>query len=130
MAPAVIPLNTINDVNCWLGKSNWNDPAFNGTFDEFRMYDGAMSDADVAAEFAAGPDALPGTAKPSLAIERNGTKVVFTWPADATGYGLQSSPDITSTTWTAVSGTPTVVNGKNTLSIDATATTQFFRLKK
>jgi 3D (Asp-Asp-Asp) domain-containing protein len=132
MAPAVIPLNTLNDINCWLGKSNWNDPAFNGSFDEFRMYAGAMLDADVAADFAAGPDALPGTAKPSLQIVRQGTKAVFSWPAVSTGYGLVSSPTIgaPAAQWTAVNGTAAVVNGQNTVTVDITGTTLYFRLKK
>jgi len=53
--PASIPLNRINDVNVWLGKSQWLDPYFNGQFDEFRIYNGVVSDTAVAASFAAGP---------------------------------------------------------------------------
>ena len=130
-AAAVVPLSGLNDINCWLGKSNWNDPAFNGSFDEFRMYEGAMDDADIAAEFAAGPDALPGTAKPNLTVVRNGTQLVITWPSDAAGYALQSTANIMdAASWTAVSGTATVVNGVNTLTVDISGTTRFFRLKK
>ncbi len=52
-----IELGNINDVNNWLGRSNWvNDSGFEGTFNEFRLYDEALDDGAVAASFAAGPD--------------------------------------------------------------------------
>jgi len=47
--PAPIPLNAINDINVWLGRSQWPDPYFNGLLDEFRIYNGVLSDAAVAA---------------------------------------------------------------------------------
>jgi len=52
-----VPLGSINDVNNWLGRSQWNDPYFTGLFNEFRIYAGAMNDSQVAASYAAGPDA-------------------------------------------------------------------------
>lgn len=51
-------LGDLNDVNMWLGRSNWlNDGNLNATFDEFRIYDNAMDASEVAASLAAGPDA-------------------------------------------------------------------------
>jgi hypothetical protein len=53
-----IELGNINDVNNWLGRSNWvNDSGFEGTFNEFRIYDEALDDDAVARSFAAGPNA-------------------------------------------------------------------------
>ena len=49
-----------NDINVWLGRSQWPDPYFNGQLDEFRIYSGVLSDASVAASFANGPDASLG----------------------------------------------------------------------
>lgn len=52
-------LGDLNDVNNWLGRSNWTaDANLNGTFDEFRIYDSALSGAEVAASLAAGPDTV------------------------------------------------------------------------
>ncbi|MAT69047.1 MAG: hypothetical protein CMJ58_05930 [Planctomycetaceae bacterium] len=51
-------LNTFNDVNNWLGRSQWPDPLFDGSYDEFRIYNTAPSPAYAAASFAAGPDSL------------------------------------------------------------------------
>lgn len=51
----------INDVNNWLGRSNWTgDDYLRGDLNEFRIYEGAMNDAAAAASFAAGPDAALG----------------------------------------------------------------------
>ena len=47
-----------DQVNNWLGRSQWTDPFFNGSIDEFRIYDTALTPAEVAASFAAGPDAV------------------------------------------------------------------------
>ena len=131
MAAGVIPLSGIIDVNNWLGKSNWGDPFFNGSFDEFRIYSGAMLDADVAADYAAGPNALPGIGGPRLGATRQGATIVLTWPVDPAGFALESSPALgTQAVWTAVSGAPVVANGQNTLTLDISGTKVFYRLKK
>jgi hypothetical protein len=55
---AVQPLSEISDVNDWLGQSQWTqDVHLRGTYDEFRIYDSALSDAELAAVELAGPDA-------------------------------------------------------------------------
>lgn len=57
-------LTTLNDVNNWLGRSNWTgDANTDGTYDQFALYDHAMSDAQVLAQFQAGP--VPHVPEPS-----------------------------------------------------------------
>lgn len=47
----------INDVNCWLGRSQYDtDAELSGTFHDFRIYDAALTAAQIAASFAGGPD--------------------------------------------------------------------------
>lgn len=54
-----LELSDLNDVNNWLGRSNWtNDANFEGTFDEFRIYDYALSPDEVLGSSEAGPDEL------------------------------------------------------------------------
>jgi hypothetical protein len=53
-----INIRTFADVNNWLGRSQWGDPLFDGSYDEFRIYNTAPSDAYVSASFAAGPNSL------------------------------------------------------------------------
>lgn len=52
-------LAAINDANNWLGRSNYLvDPALSATFIELRIYDQALSAAQISASFQAGPGAL------------------------------------------------------------------------
>jgi hypothetical protein len=47
-----------DQVNDWLARSQWSpDAFFNGSINEFRIYDSALSAADVAGSYARGPDA-------------------------------------------------------------------------
>lgn len=51
-------LSAIDDVNNWLGQSNYQaDSGFAGSYDEFRIYGAALTASQVADSFAAGPDA-------------------------------------------------------------------------
>jgi hypothetical protein len=50
-------LASINDVNCWLGRSQYNaDAELSGTLHDFRIYDAALTPAQIQASFAAGAD--------------------------------------------------------------------------
>lgn len=54
------PLSAIDDVNNWLGHSNFSaDDDLAGTYDEFRIYAAALTAAEIKASFKAGPDAKP-----------------------------------------------------------------------
>jgi hypothetical protein len=53
-------LTRLNDVNNWIGRSQWTfDDEFQGTVTELRIYGGVRSAEQIAAESAAGPDVLP-----------------------------------------------------------------------
>ena len=61
---AVVPLSAVADVNNWLGRSQWADAMFNGSYNEFRIHKGLVGAPEIKASAAAGPDALdydPGT---------------------------------------------------------------------
>jgi Concanavalin A-like lectin/glucanases superfamily len=52
-----LPLSGLSDVNDWLGRSQWvQDLYLRGTYDEFRIYDIALSDEALLAIEAAGPE--------------------------------------------------------------------------
>ena len=61
-APAM--LNEFIDNNLWLGRSQWGDPLYCGSFNELRIYDTALSAAEIAANYLAGPDVLAEPAVP------------------------------------------------------------------
>jgi hypothetical protein len=53
-------LDKVHPVNNWLGRSSYDaDPGFTGSIDEFRVYDHALTAAEVSAAATAGPDQLP-----------------------------------------------------------------------
>lgn len=49
-----IDLVDVEDVNNWLGRSQWNDPLFDGYHNEFRIYDRTITSADIAESYEAG----------------------------------------------------------------------------
>ncbi len=51
-------MSEINDVNVWLGRSNWSccDGNMAGEFDEFRIYNSVIGAADIQRDRVAGPD--------------------------------------------------------------------------
>jgi hypothetical protein len=134
--PAPKALSAMNgrDINVWLGRSQYNDPFFPGKFNEFRIYQGAMTPEQVAASFTAGADNLPATpsAAPKLTVQHTGGNVVVSWPADATGFQLESSTALgANANWSTVSTAPTTAGGQSTVSLPISGdTTRFLRLKK
>lgn len=86
---STISLATMNDVNNWLGRSQWPDPMFDGTFNEFRIYDYALSGDQVMGNFLAGPDAVNVIPEPS------------SWVLAALGvaFGVYSSSNKTRRRW-------------------------------
>ncbi len=50
-------LSAVNDVNCWLGRSQYQaDPELSGTLHDFRIYSAALSPLQIATSFAGGAD--------------------------------------------------------------------------
>lgn len=70
---STLTLATLQDLNNWLGRSQWGDPLFDGLFNELRIYDRALSAGEVLGNFQAGPDTVnvipePGTVVGALAV--------------------------------------------------------------
>ena len=58
--PLQRPLSKLDDVNNWLGRSNFSaDEDLAGSYDEFRIYAAALTAREIADSFKAGPDAKP-----------------------------------------------------------------------
>lgn len=61
--------SSINDVNNWLGRSNWaGDANTDATYNEFRIYDYALTEAQVQQNLLDGPNALTVVPEPSAAV--------------------------------------------------------------
>ena len=53
-------LSGLNDTDFFLGRSQWDDAAANASWEDFRIYDGAMDPLAVQLSNAQGPDIAPG----------------------------------------------------------------------
>jgi len=98
--------------------------------DEFRVYNGVLSDAAVLDSYARGPDALMG-GRPALRVNTSGNVLQLSWPPDAFDYTLEQATNLQpGVVWNAVSNTALLQNGQQTLSLPITNRNQFFRLRK
>jgi len=112
---AILPINTsdVNDVNNWLGRSNWTgDANLAGTFEEFRVYNGILNDEAVQANLAAGPDVPPGGTPTSpfliTTVTRDTTTgaITLTWTSQpGKSYVVEQSAALTTGGWTDIPGT-------------------------
>jgi hypothetical protein len=67
--------------------------------------------------------------QPQLTFTPSATNLILTWPANFSGFTLQSSTNLgSSTEWTTNSLSPVIVNGQNTVTNPISSTQQFFRL--
>jgi len=76
--PENFSLGCITDVNNWLGRSQWNDPLFDGSYNEFRIYDDALSANDVATNAFFGPDVVDAGELLSLTVDKSDGGVSMT----------------------------------------------------
>jgi uncharacterized protein YjdB len=70
--------------NNYIGLDQWNDPTFNGTFDEMRIWDGAVSQLYLTASTVAGPGVVITSLTPTSATLTAGPGVVITGTEQAT----------------------------------------------
>jgi hypothetical protein len=93
---ASIDPTTANFTNFWLGRSQFSqDPSYNGSLDELRTYDQALTGSEIQAAYNAGPDVLVAPVAATLAAEVVGTNVVLAWSTNISG-ALQSSSNLSS----------------------------------
>jgi glutathione peroxidase-family protein len=65
-----------------------------------------------------------------LEIARAGGNVTLSWPANTSGYQLESVTQFPAPPWTAVNASIQVTNGNNVVTIPASTAARFFRLRK
>ncbi len=69
------------------------------------------------------------TPPPQLAGSRQGANIALSWSTNAAGFNLVSVTNLSSTNWTLVSPSPSVVNGQNFVTNSATGNAKFYRLR-
>ena len=125
---ASIPLSALIDTNNWLGRSQWaQDSYFGGRYKEFRIYGGLLSDADVAADFAAGPEAVG--VDSVLHVFPSTNSLFITWGPSATNLVLQTTPVLGSgAAWSPVPLSPTLQNGRYGVTLPFCGDAALYRL--
>jgi hypothetical protein len=120
-------------VNNYLGKSQYPDPYLDGLLDEFRIYNVALSSAEMAATAALGPGQSLNTNSPTIQWASAGTNMTLSWPLANAGFTLQWHTNLTLGSWTNVtSPVPQIVGSQWQLSLPVSASTpaRFYRLVK
>ena len=116
----------------YIGHSLYNaDPTLNGSINEFRIYNGPLTAAQVAADHALGPNQFIGTStNVTVGAKINGGSLVITWPTTSALVTLVSSPKLgAGAVWAPVTSPLTVVGGNYQVTLPATSATAFFRLQ-
>lgn len=133
-----LPLSSINDIYCFLGRSIYSwpiskpggyfDPYLVGAFNEFRIYRGLLTEAEIQRNYQLGPDQLVSNVPMTFAVQAN--TIRFSWPRYAARFVLESTPVLgAGATWTPV-GTALSDDGSllgTQVQIDSP--TKFFRLR-
>jgi Concanavalin A-like lectin/glucanases superfamily len=123
-----IPLSAVSPVEAFIGRSLYlGDPYASIAPDEFRIYNGVMSPADIAASQALGPNQVL-TTNATITATSSGGNLALSWPAAASGFTLQSRASLTSGSWTTVSPAATLAGNQWQVTVPKTSGTQFFRL--
>jgi hypothetical protein len=93
------------------------------------MYSGAMGVAQVAADYASGPNVLP---VPKMTVATVGQNLMLTWPDYITGYSLQTSAQLgAGASWAPVTAASLILtNGTFLIELPTTNRQAFFRIVK
>jgi hypothetical protein len=130
--PVTVPLSSINDVNNWLGRSQFAaDANFRGEYNEFRIWEGAMTPAQVAASRDAGPDAvIRGGCSILISLTMDG-QVKLSWSIAARDFFLESSSSLgPDANWLPVNEIPVQEGRFQSVTVAGDAPAQFYRLSK
>lgn len=129
-----IPMSSVNDRFSFIGRSLYSgDSYFDFKLDEFRIYNQALSTAEIAATDALGPNQLLSTNSPQMGLRVSGTSLMITWPLANAGFTLQARTNLALGNWVNVtSPAPQIVGGQWQVAPPGSggANSIFYRLSK
>ncbi len=127
-----IPMSAVNDAYSFIGRSLFSsDSFFDFSLDEFRIYDGALSPAEIAATQALGPDALLSTNAPVIQVSSATNNLVVGWPAASAGFTVQSRTNLLDGNWADdPSASPQLIDDRWQAMLPTTQSNTFIRLRK
>jgi len=98
--------------------SHWN-VATEGDFDEFTLWKGVLNPEQLASLYAVGNPPV------QLSVSRSGSQVTISWPTTVAGFNLESAASLPSISWAPVTGVQ-----NNSVTVNASTGTQYYRLRK
>lgn len=138
-AAATLPLSGMNDTNNWLGRSHFSvpfilvetnaDPYLRASLNEFRIYSGLLTEAEIRRNQAIGPDQLVTNAP--IFFGTNTSAMQLRWPTYAARFNLESSPVLgPAAVWSPVSASLTQLGTNFQVTVPFTGSARYFRLKR
>ena len=130
-ASGTVPsLNSVSSAWSFIGQSLFNTNAWlNATLDEFRIYDGRLSPAQMTADYQLGPGVA--TVPIGLSVSGIRSNINVVWPAYGIGYTVQSAPIIgANASWSPITNAPALSNNLWQVTLPGTNTANFIRLKR
>ena len=127
-----ISMSGVQDIRNIIGADNWPDPGMQGTIDEFRIYNGALSASEIAATQVLGPDQLLmlGSSRPALAAMQSGGNLTLSWPLAAAGFTVESRADLASGSWSPITAVPQIIGNQWQVTLPIPSAAEFFRLQE
>jgi len=127
----VIP--DVADPDNFIGRDDWDNDAFlNGSIAEFRIYNTALTAAQVSADYVLGSGQLIGSnTHVSLTPSLDGLgNILLSWPTNSAYVTLVSTTSLPNPCWTPVSnGTLAIVGANYVETVPITGTLQCFGLQ-
>ncbi len=128
-----VPFTSVNDVYSYIGRSLYSpDSYYSVSLDEFRIYNGPLSAAAVAASQALGPGQVLIPASPVITLASSGgSGLTLSWPLTSTDFAVMTSTNLAGGGWTPVAVTPQIVGGHWQVVLPTAGNVQqYYRLQK
>ena len=127
-------LSSVGNEYAYIGRSLYTGDAYlTWTLEELRVYNAALSGAEVAATDALGPNQLLSTNNPPMSAALTGKNLTLSWPLANAGFTLQSNTNLPSGIWVnTTSPVPQIVSNQWRMILPPPTNTAsiFYRLIK
>jgi len=125
-----IPMSGVQAERNIIGADNWPDPGMQGSIDEFRIYNGALTADEIAATQVLGPNQLLSSASPAVTASASGGSLTLSWPVASAGYAVLTTTNLAAGNWMDAMLIPQIVGNQWQVILPITGNTRFYRLQK
>ena len=124
-------LTAVGNEFAYMGRSLYTADAYlTWTIDELRIYNGALSAADVAATDALGPNQLLAPNQPHIGLSASAGALTLSWPVASAGYTVWMTTNLASGGWVPANVTPQILGSQWQVTLPLTPPAGYFRLQR